>query len=102
MLNIMKKWPKWAWVMRHAENSNNDEIVICHKNNHVFPHLGKIHYCSRNWTPEQYIEYRIKMLEEMYVDVCKLIEMFTEEIKTPTTINIEDLRNELFRPTKQS
>jgi hypothetical protein len=79
MSNIMKKWPDWAWVGRHAENSKNDQLVMTGPGSgHVFPHSKPMWYCCRTWTPQEYIDYRLKMLQEMAEDVQKLINLFSE------------------------
>lgn len=72
---LMKKWPKWAWVCRHAEKSRLDSIYIRGYNTMQTQDLS---YCCRNWTPEDYVNYRIKILEDMKKEVDKLIEIFTE------------------------
>lgn len=72
---LMKKWPEWAWVCRHAEQSYKDHIYIKDCN---IMHTENLSYCSRSWTPEDYVNHRIKILEDMKKDVDKLIEIFTE------------------------
>jgi len=82
-MEIMKEWPEWAWVGRHAENSRNDQLVMTGPgSDHVFPHAKPMWYCNRNWGPQEYIEYRLKLLQEMVEDVQKLVKLFEKPTQT--------------------
>lgn len=79
MANIMNEWPEWAWVSRHAEDSKCDHLAMTGPGSgHVFPHAEPMWYCNRSWGPQEYIEYRLKMLQAMAEDVQRVIELFSE------------------------
>ena len=73
MPNIMKNWPEWAWVCKHAENSKNDHLYV---RNHIFPHAEYPSYCRRTWGPQEYINWRIEILKREAEDLQKLIQLF--------------------------
>jgi len=96
MLNIMKDWPEWAWVSKHAENSTHDTLVLTGPaNNHVFPQLERPSYCKRSWGPQEYIKWRTEILMQEAEDLQKLIRLFeipeTKYSSTPLLSSVTNL-----------
>lgn len=93
----MEKWPDWAWVSRHAENSKNDTLVMTGPGGgHIFPQMERPSYCCRTWGPQEYIKWRVEILAQEAKDLQDLIRLF----EVPEARYSESPLIEMLRETK--